>query len=1074
MGLNHGTGEPDAREDTFDHIAQQKAVVTTDNSGDSQQQQQQQQQSCISPQQEQGDANVAPADQLVKVLLEASKRVTRSTTRRVSQEAAVAAELVKIEKLDPSQEGDAGREDVDDAEYVPEQRAVSRNTRSRSSSVSSSSSSMSGTRSGRGRSSTRSTAKRTSTGSVDLSYIETNKRGSIRVTRNVNAISERKMTEPVVYPESDVLYIYDVSDWDNKMSFYDKIAYSFGVPSTQKVVFCHYFNCKVMHYERTCQGVYHCPKREEFEELQKKGESLEGGLTEEGRLNYIEMRDKKRVNQCTYTAHNTDFMHCTVKPSRFRFHTCQQHQTPLKRSKKCKFKLHFYVPQDKDDNRRLLLCIGTHSHALLPEDPRNPVTRGIVSHSDTETSPKTKSRTRTRSNSVSSTSTTSSKSRTRGRRKPDEKLTSREVKKRTTPLRSAKHKSVVKHELSDNDEDGWSDNNNDGDRGDDERRTTKRPKITNTHTQPLVPQHVIPQQPLLSQYPLSQPHQYMQSMYDPHQVPQLHSQLQMQQTLLQQAQTPAHLQQMLLNIQQLQQQQQLLQQTQPQYQLAMIQAQLQQQQQQLRLSMQLASHLQQVQAHNALIQQQHQQPPQVMYQPPHYQQPQQSTQQQQASQPQYGHPEQDKTQSHVQVSQSQQSVQPQRQKEQQQQHRSHQLQSRLEDVEHIENTPLERSDAAIAGSDLISQLPQGIGNQSGTALLPGSGGHSNSNHSLGINTFGYGTNSNHSFSLGFFNPSHSFGPSNGSSVGFHSFAAGGYPFQNVTGAPLNSSWSYDQWPSGNSLHAMFDHGESSIPAGLPPIGNLDREESLISSAEQSSVRPSMQNGLITDVDMGGHSIHERDGLHEIPDEAGKRKGNPISLSAFFNDPQYPHVFYSNPNNSSNTICFASSDDVAKFVADSKSSGMQRSTRENVNVGPSDDALRRGDDPVSGAGSVIVGNTTADDHADFLQRDKIFAYPRGSIKSSHAVGTHETMLPPTHTTKNKHVLRLISEDSEHSTSVSLPPISSLTGSQRWWDEALKGDKHGDSNSSSSNSFSVSSTNQCDSIGTAPGDPAPSGT
>ena len=81
-----------------------------------------------------------------------------------------------------------------------------------------------------------------------------------------------------------------------------------------------------MHYERTCQGVYYCPS-------------------------------------------STDDEPCIVRPCRLRFHTCQKHNNAtLTKSGKCSFKLHFYVPLDKDDNRRLLLCIGQHKHPLLTEN----------------------------------------------------------------------------------------------------------------------------------------------------------------------------------------------------------------------------------------------------------------------------------------------------------------------------------------------------------------------------------------------------------------------------------------------------------------------------------------------------------------------------------------------------------------------------------------------------------------------------------------------------------------------------------------------------------------------------------
>lgn len=147
----------------------------------------------------------------------------------------------------------------------------------------------------------------------------------IKVTRNIRAIKTEDRTTPIEYPESGVLYIFNVETWEQKTSFYDKIAFSFGVPSTQKQVFCDFLNCKVMHYERTCQGVYFCPLSSE----------------------------------------NTTNTPCTVKPCRFRFHTCEIHHVQLKKSSACKLKLHFYVPIEKEDHRRILLCLGSHNHAPL-------------------------------------------------------------------------------------------------------------------------------------------------------------------------------------------------------------------------------------------------------------------------------------------------------------------------------------------------------------------------------------------------------------------------------------------------------------------------------------------------------------------------------------------------------------------------------------------------------------------------------------------------------------------------------------------------------------------------------------
>jgi hypothetical protein len=148
--------------------------------------------------------------------------------------------------------------------------------------------------------------------------------GQIKVTRNISATRVESREEPMDFPESGVLYLFKTDDWVNKMSFYDKVAYSFGIPSTQKPVYCTFLNTRVMHYERTCQGVYYCKFHEETN-----GE-------------------------------------CTVKPARFRFHACSIHKQSLQKSaNKCPVKLHFYVPLDTNDHRRLLLCLNDHNHALL-------------------------------------------------------------------------------------------------------------------------------------------------------------------------------------------------------------------------------------------------------------------------------------------------------------------------------------------------------------------------------------------------------------------------------------------------------------------------------------------------------------------------------------------------------------------------------------------------------------------------------------------------------------------------------------------------------------------------------------
>eukprot|EP00761_Pharyngomonas_kirbyi_P009447 gb/GECH01009463.1/.p1 GENE.gb/GECH01009463.1/~~gb/GECH01009463.1/.p1 ORF type:complete len:226 (+),score=59.26 gb/GECH01009463.1/:1-678(+) len=157
-------------------------------------------------------------------------------------------------------------------------------------------------------------------------YNDKNKQEGVKVTRNLRAEIVQKCPEPVALPQTGILYVFDVSSWKEKQAFYNYIAYSFGVPSTQKKVYCVYFQTQVMHYERTCQGVYYCP------------EGLENP------------QDTK--SDCE----------CTVVPCRFRYQRCSHHACQLKKSEKCKFKLHFYVPIDERDTRRALLCLGHHNH----------------------------------------------------------------------------------------------------------------------------------------------------------------------------------------------------------------------------------------------------------------------------------------------------------------------------------------------------------------------------------------------------------------------------------------------------------------------------------------------------------------------------------------------------------------------------------------------------------------------------------------------------------------------------------------------------------------------------------------
>jgi hypothetical protein len=174
--------------------------------------------------------------------------------------------------------------------------------------------------------------------------LKQNRIGDIKVTRNIRAKRVEKVSEPIHFPESGVLYEFHVENWENKMAFYDNIAYSFGVPSTQKIVFCSYLNCPVMHYERTCQGVYYCPH-----------------------INSIDGSN---------TANNV----CTVKPCRYRFQHCELHKVSLKKcEERCRLKLHFYIPKDPKNYTRLLLCIGDHNHPEIHE--YQPDTTDVLSSS---------------------------------------------------------------------------------------------------------------------------------------------------------------------------------------------------------------------------------------------------------------------------------------------------------------------------------------------------------------------------------------------------------------------------------------------------------------------------------------------------------------------------------------------------------------------------------------------------------------------------------------------------------------------------------------------------------------------
>ena len=148
----------------------------------------------------------------------------------------------------------------------------------------------------------------------------------IKITRNISASSEIFCNEPVKLPQPDILYSFNVKNWKHPNSFYDSIECSFGTPSTQKQVFCNYFNKKVMHYERTCQGIYTCPKSS------------------------TEKKDR-----------------CFIKLCHLRHQICDKHQIVMKKTPKCTQKLHFYVPLEKNDFRRIFILCRNHNHELIEE-----------------------------------------------------------------------------------------------------------------------------------------------------------------------------------------------------------------------------------------------------------------------------------------------------------------------------------------------------------------------------------------------------------------------------------------------------------------------------------------------------------------------------------------------------------------------------------------------------------------------------------------------------------------------------------------------------------------------------------
>jgi hypothetical protein len=57
-----------------------------------------------------------------------------------------------------------------------------------------------------------------------------------------------------------------------------------------------------------------------------------------------------------------------VKPCRLRYQTCETHLVSLKKSPKCQLKLHFYIPLDAEDHRRLFILCGEHNHELIENE----------------------------------------------------------------------------------------------------------------------------------------------------------------------------------------------------------------------------------------------------------------------------------------------------------------------------------------------------------------------------------------------------------------------------------------------------------------------------------------------------------------------------------------------------------------------------------------------------------------------------------------------------------------------------------------------------------------------------------
>ena len=49
----------------------------------------------------------------------------------------------------------------------------------------------------------------------------------IQVTKNIFATRIETSTVPIEFAEPQVLYLFDVNEWENKMSFYEKVSILF-------------------------------------------------------------------------------------------------------------------------------------------------------------------------------------------------------------------------------------------------------------------------------------------------------------------------------------------------------------------------------------------------------------------------------------------------------------------------------------------------------------------------------------------------------------------------------------------------------------------------------------------------------------------------------------------------------------------------------------------------------------------------------------------------------------------------------------------------------------------------------